>query len=66
MGYRQAVGHLDAYDMKPETASTETKGGKTPDARLGFYDANGKEITRAAKAVGSARLCGPQTRRGFP
>jgi hypothetical protein len=37
LGYTPAVGHLDAYHLKPESASTETRGGRTPDARLGFF-----------------------------
>ena len=37
LGYAPAVGHLNAYHLKPESASTETRGGRTPDARLGFF-----------------------------
>ncbi len=33
------------YNLKAETASTETKGGKTPDGRLGFYG-NDRDLTR--------------------
>ena len=33
------------YNLKAETASTETKGGKTPDGRLGFYG-NDRDVTR--------------------
>jgi type I restriction-modification system DNA methylase subunit len=46
LGYAQVVGHADSYSMKAETASKEMKGGKTPDARLGFFSAS-KDITRA-------------------
>jgi len=45
LGYAPAVGHLDAYQLKPESASTETKGARTPDARLGFFG-TGQDITR--------------------
>ena len=31
------MGHLDAYHLKAESASTETRGGKIPDGRLGFF-----------------------------
>jgi len=37
LGYLPAVGHLDRYHLKAESASTETRGGKTPDGRLGVY-----------------------------
>ncbi len=37
LGFDPAVGHLDAYHLKPESASTEIKGSRTPDARLGFF-----------------------------
>src|SRR5215216_3086595 len=46
LGYAQVVGHADSYNLKAETASKEIKGGKTPDARLGFFSAH-KDITRA-------------------
>ena len=36
LGFVPAVGHLEAYNLKPESASTEVKGARTPDARLGF------------------------------
>ena len=35
--YVLPIGHLDAYHLKAESASSETKGGKTPDGRLGFF-----------------------------
>jgi len=46
LGYTLPVGHLDAYDLKPESASSETPGGKTPDARLGFMGYE-RDLTRA-------------------
>ncbi|MDD4060284.1 MAG: N-6 DNA methylase [Kiritimatiellae bacterium] len=45
LGFAPAVGHLDAYHLKPESASTETKGARTPDARLGFFGPE-QDITR--------------------
>ncbi|MEI8243446.1 MAG: DNA methyltransferase, partial [bacterium] len=45
LGYTPAVGHLDAYHLKPESASTETQGSRTPDARLGFFGPE-KDTTR--------------------
>jgi|GEM_PF-1342023 len=45
LGFDPAVGHLDAYQLKPESASTETKGSRTPDARLGFFGPE-QDITR--------------------
>src|SRR6185436_19083230 len=65
LGYLPVVGHADSYNMKAETASKEIKGGKTPDARLGFFGAS-KDITRAVvelKAPG-ADLDAKQTRHG--
>jgi len=46
LDYTHAVGHLDAYHLKVETASSKTKGGKTPDGILGYYGKD-KDITRA-------------------
>ncbi|MBN2452383.1 MAG: N-6 DNA methylase [Lentisphaeria bacterium] len=45
LGYVLPVGHLEAYNLKAESASTETKGGKTPDARLGFIGYT-RDVTR--------------------
>jgi len=45
LGFDPAVGHLEAYHLKPESASTEIKGARTPDARLGFFGP-GQDITR--------------------
>ncbi|NLF16921.1 MAG: N-6 DNA methylase, partial [Lentisphaerae bacterium] len=45
LGYVLPAGHLDAYNLKAESASSETKGGKTPDARLGFIG-YGRDVTR--------------------
>jgi hypothetical protein len=45
LGFTPAVGHLEAYHLKPESASTEIKGARTPDARLGFFG-TGQDITR--------------------
>jgi hypothetical protein len=45
LGFAPAVGHLDAYNLKPESASTEIKGARTPDARLGFFGPE-QDITR--------------------
>ena len=47
LGYTLPAGHLDAYDLKPESASAETKGGKTPDARIGFMGETAGDTTRA-------------------
>lgn len=46
LGYRQVAGVADGYHLKPETASSEVKGARTPDAALGFYG-KGPERTRA-------------------
>ncbi|MCP4599812.1 MAG: N-6 DNA methylase [Proteobacteria bacterium] len=40
LGYTPAIGSLESYSLKAETASKETKGGKTPDGILGFYGKN--------------------------
>jgi len=45
LGYVLPAGHLDAYNLKAESASSETKGGKTPDARLGFIGYE-RDVTR--------------------
>jgi hypothetical protein len=45
LGFAPAVGHLEAYHLKPESASTEVKGARTPDARLGFFGP-AQDITR--------------------
>ena len=37
LGYTSFTERMGAYTMQIETASPEVKGGKTPDARLGFY-----------------------------
>ncbi len=46
LGYTLAAGNLDNHNLKVETASRETGGGRTPDARLGFYG-DGRDFTRA-------------------
>ncbi len=45
LGYEHFASNPDKYGLKAETASSETKGGKTPDARLGFYGKD-KDLTR--------------------
>jgi len=45
LGYTMQAGNLDAYHMRIETASREVKGGKTPDASLGFYGPD-RDFTR--------------------
>jgi len=45
LGYVLPAGHLEAYNLKAESASSETKGGKTPDARLGFIGYE-RDVTR--------------------
>ncbi|MEI7945271.1 MAG: type IIL restriction-modification enzyme MmeI, partial [bacterium] len=45
LGFAPAVGHLEAYHLKPESASTEIKGARTPDARVGFFGP-AQDITR--------------------
>lgn len=46
LGYGLYSANLDNYNLKAETASSETKGGKTPDGRLGFFGRD-KDLTRA-------------------
>lgn len=55
LGYTPAVGHLEAYHLKPESASTETKGSRTPDARLGFFgpDRDTTRVVVELKAPGA-------------
>ena len=45
LGFAPAIGHLEAYHLKPESASSEVKGARTPDARLGFFGP-AQDITR--------------------
>lgn len=45
LGYAGPAGHLDAYNLKAESASSETPGGRTPDARLGFIGRE-RDVTR--------------------
>lgn len=45
LGYAHYTANPENYNLKAETASSETKGGKTPDGRLGFYSKN-DDLTR--------------------
>lgn len=45
LGYAHYTANPDNYNLKAETASSETKGGKTPDGRLGFYSKT-EDLTR--------------------
>jgi len=45
LGYAHYTADPDNYNLKAETASGETKGGKTPDGRLGFYG-KAEDLTR--------------------
>jgi hypothetical protein len=45
LGYAHYTANPDNYNLKAETASGETKGGKTPDGRLGFYGKT-EDLTR--------------------
>ena len=46
LGYTPYIGLADDYNLKAESASKETKGGKTPDGCLGFFGGE-KDVTRA-------------------
>ena len=46
LGYGHYTANPDSYNIKVETASSETKGAKTPDGRLGFFGRD-KDLTRA-------------------
>lgn len=51
LGYVLPAGHLDAYNLKAESASSETKGGKTPDALLEDSTHREQQITREFYAL---------------
>ncbi len=57
LGYVLPAGHLDAYNLKAESASVETKGGKTPGACLGFITSG--TFANANFAAPSAPGCRP-------
>lgn len=46
LGYTRYIGNVDDHNLKIETASKETKGGKTPDGCLGFFG-DQRNVTRA-------------------
>lgn len=46
LGYTPYIGSADDHNLKIETASKETKGGKTPDGCLGFFG-DLRNVTRA-------------------
>jgi type I restriction-modification system DNA methylase subunit len=61
LGYEGYSSNPHAYNLRIETSSSQTRGGKTPDASLGFYG-SGQDRTRAVielKAPG-ANLDGKQ------
>lgn len=67
LGYRQfadAPDAPDAYELKAESASSETAGGKTPDATLGRYgvDQSGRTIAVVELKAPGADLDAPQRR----
>jgi hypothetical protein len=41
LGYRQVAAAPEDYHLRPETAASAVKGGKTPDAALGFFGPQG-------------------------
>ncbi|MEM1042961.1 MAG: DNA methyltransferase [Bacteroidota bacterium] len=64
LGYRQFADAPDRYELKAESASSETAGGKTPDASLGRYgvDASGRTVAVVELKGPGADLDAPQRR----
>ena len=64
LGYRQFVDAPDAYELKAESASSETAGGKTPDATLGRYGVgqSGRTVAVVELKAPGADLDAPQRR----
>ena len=64
LGYRQFADAPDAYELKAESASSETAGGKTPDATLGRYgvDQSGRTVAVVELKAPGADLDAPQRR----